>query len=255
MKKIGLVLSGGGSRGFAHLGVIKALNEAGITPNVVSGTSAGALVGAMYCAGYSPDFIAELIKQKGIFGNLKFAFNRLGLFSMEKVEKLFLEYIPHNNFLNLKIPLYVSTMDLKRGEVKYFKEGELVKPILASCAIPGIFSPVEINGKKYIDGGILNNLPLEPIESICDIKIGVNVMPSEKNMPVSSVKDILMKCMMLSIGIQTSNKLDRFDFLIQPENIIRFNGLKIKNADEMFKLGYSETKLKLESALELFSKF
>lgn len=253
MKKIGLVLSGGGSRGFAHLGVIKALNEAGIIPNFVSGTSAGALIGAMYCSGYSPEFISELIKQKGIFGNLKFALNRLGLFSLEKVEKLLLEYIPNNNFSKLKIPLFISAIDLKRGEVKYFNEGELVKPILASCAIPGIFSPVEINGKRYIDGGILNNLPLEPIESFCDIKIGVNVMPTERNMPVSSVKDILMKCMMLSIGIQTSLKLDRFDLLIQPENIIRFNGLKIKNADEMFNLGYSETKSKIERSLEIFS--
>lgn len=77
-------------------------------------------------------------------------------------------------------------------------------------------------------------------------------MPPEKNMPVSPVKDILMKCMKLSIGIQTSNKLDRLYFLMQPENTVRFNELKIKNADEMFKLSYSETKLKLESALELF---
>jgi NTE family protein len=251
--KIGLVLSGGGSRGFAHLGALKALEENGIQPSIISGTSAGALIGALYCAGYSPEYISDLILNKGIFGNLKFSFSKYGLFSMEKVEKLLLEYLPHNQFEDLKKPLIICATDIKRGEPIYFKEGELIKPILASCCIPGIFSPVKFNGKYYIDGGITNNLPIEPLESYVDLKIGINVMPIEKNMPVSSVKDILAKCLLLSVGHQSEYKKGKFDILIQPKNIGRFDGLKLKNANEMFELGYESTKEQLIKSVELLS--
>jgi NTE family protein len=248
--KIGLVLSGGGSRGFAHLGVIKALTEAGIKPDIISGASAGALVGSFICAGYSTEFIADLIQKKGIFGNLKLALNKFGIFSLEKVEKLIHEYIPHNSFENLQTKLIVCATDIKRGEPKYFDQNELAKPVLASCAIPGIFSPIKIDGHTYIDGGVINNLPLEPIEDQCEFLIGVNVMPVEKTMPVSSVKDIMMKCLLLSIGEQSAQKLKRFNMVIEPKGIGKFGGLQLKNATEIFDLGYQSAKAIISQSLE-----
>lgn len=237
--KIGLTLSGGGSRGFAHLGVLKAIDDLGIKPSYISGSSAGALVGALYCSGISPVEIGKIIKNNGISGSLKLAFNRFGLFSIERVQKIILEHIPVNNFESLKIPLIVCTTDIKKGEATYFDSGELIKPVLASCAIPGIFSPVMIDGVAHIDGGVVNNLPVEPIEHKVDFKIGVNVMPEEKNMPVGSGKEILMKCLMLTIGKQTIQKYDKFDILIEPEKINRFDGLSLKKSDEMFELGFN----------------
>ena len=250
---IGLTLSGGGSRGFAHLGALKAMEELNLKPSIISGTSAGALVGALYAAGYSPTEISEIILKKSIFSKLKFEFTKFGLFSLVKVEKLLLEYIPDNYFEKLKIPLVVCAADIKRGEPEYFEMGELAKPVIASCAIPGIFSPVILNGKTYVDGGILNNLPIEPIHNRCDICIGVNVMPVEKRMPVSSAKDIMMKCLMLSIGEQSALKYSKFDVIIQPENIGHFNGLSLKNAQTMFDLGYRTAISKLQTSIELFT--
>lgn len=238
MKKIGLVLSGGGSRGFAHLGAIKAIQEAKINLDIISGSSAGSLVGALISAGYSPEYISDLIQKKGIFRSLKFSFSKMGLFSMNKIENLFKEYIPHNSFENLKIPLVVCTTDIKKGVERYFTTGELIKPVLASCSIPGIFSPIQIDGRPHIDGGVMNNLPIEPIEKEVDYFIGVNVMPPEKNMPVSSAKEIIMKCLLLAIGKQSLVKESKFDIFIQPNTISKFNGLSIKKADDMFKVGY-----------------
>lgn len=251
--KIGLVLSGGGSRGFGHLGVLKALDELHIKPNIISGTSAGSLVGALYAAGYPPSEISEIILKKGISGNIKLAFNKMGIFSLEKVEKLVQEFIPENSFEKLKIPLIVATTEIRRGELVYFRTGNnLAKAVTASCAIPGIFAPVIIDGKSYIDGGVLNNMPVEPLEDEVDLKIGINVMPIERKMPVHSAKDIIMKSLMMSIGEQSARKNHRFDILIEPKNIVHYNGLSLKNAKEMFDLGYSTAIQQLQKSIEMF---
>jgi NTE family protein len=240
--KIGIALSGGGSRGLAHLGVLKALNELGIKPDMIAGTSAGSIVAAMTAAGYSPDEIFEIIQSEGIKSHLKFAFNRFGLFKMEKIEELFLKYIPHNSFEGLHLPIAVCAVDIENGEVDFFNQGELIKPIMASCCLPGIFEPIKFNGKTYIDGGMLNNLPIEPLEAAeCDLIIGVNVMPMSKNMPIKSVKDILIKSLMMKIRHQTVDKLKRCDVGIEPQEVANYDALSLKKAKELFQLGYEKT--------------
>jgi NTE family protein len=251
--KIGLVLSGGGSRGFGHLGVLKALDELQIKPDIISGASAGSLVGALYSAGYTPSEISEIILKKGISGNVKLAFNKMGIFSLDKFEKLIQEYIPENSFEKLNIPLIVATTEILRGELVYFRSGNnLAKAVTASCAIPGICAPVIIDGKTYIDGGVLNNMPVEALEDEVDIKIGVNVMPIERKMPVHSAKDIIMKSLMMSIGQQSSRKHEKFDILIEPKNIIHFNGMSLKNAQQMFDLGYQTAITQIKKSAEIF---
>lgn len=251
--KIGLVLSGGGSRGFGHLGVLKALDELKIRPDIISGASVGSLIGALYAYGYKAEEISEIILKKGISGNIKLAFNKMGIFSLEKAEKLVKEYLPENTFESLKIPLVIATTEIRRGEIVYFRSGNnLAKVVTASCAIPGIFSPVIIEGKSYIDGGVLNNMPIEPIENQVDLKIGVNVMPIERKMPVRSAKDIIMKSLMMSIGEQSARKNNKFDILIEPKNIIHFNGLSLKNAREMFDMGYNSAIQQLQKSAEMF---
>jgi NTE family protein len=248
--KIGLVLSGGGARGFAHLGVLKAFEEKKIPIHAISGSSAGALVGALFSNGIPPEEIMKIILAKGVMQSLKFSWSKMGLFSFDKVEVLLRQHIPHDRFENLKIPMHVCAMNLQYGEATYFSEGDLIKPILASCAIPGIFSPVKINGKAYIDGGVINNLPIEPLENITDIQIGVNIMPVEKRMPVNSAKDILMKCLMIAIGEKSLLKEPKFDLMINPNKIRSYSGFKTDSANEVFELGY-QTALK---DLEIFQK-
>lgn len=247
--KIGIALSGGGSRGMAHLGALKALSELGIKPTMIAGTSAGSLVGAFTAAGYSPDFIFETIQSLGIMNSIKFAFNRFGLFKMEKVEEIFLKFIPHNSFEKLKIPLVVCATDIEKGEAVYFSEGELTKPVMASCSIPGIFEPIKFQNRILVDGGITNNLPIEQLEGICDFIIGVNVTPVSNEMPINSAKDILTKSLYLAIRNNSGEKLKRCDIAIEPTEIYNYNGLSLSKSKEIFQLGYETTLLASEGKL------
>jgi len=247
--KIGLALSGGGSKGFAHLGVLKALNELGLKPAMITGTSAGSIVGAMTAAGYTPEFIFETIISIGVFSHLKFAFNRFGLFKLEKLEELFLKYIPHNSFENLKLPLTICATDIEKGKAVYFSEGELIKPILASCCLPGIFEPVKFQGCTFVDGGVTDNLPIGPLQKNCDFIIGVNVLPVNNSMTIRSVKDVLMKSLYLAIRNSSCEKLKHCDIAIEPTEIYRYDGLNMSKAKEMFQLGYESAMRQTEGKL------
>src|SRR5664280_3364111 len=175
--KIGLVLSGGGTRGFAHLGVIQALNEAGIYPDVISGTSAGALVGVLYADGYSPREIMTMMNWASRFNFMRPAMPREGLLQINGIIKILKTSLRSKTFSELKIPLFVSATDLNNGKVVYFSEGDLFEPVIASASIPVLFQPVKINDISYVDGGVLDNLPLRPIENKCRILIGSFVNP------------------------------------------------------------------------------
>lgn len=145
-KTIGLVLSGGGARGFAHLGVMKALTELGIHISEISGTSAGAIAGSLFAAGYAPDQILEIIEETNVFDFLRPVFNKPGLSSMEKVEEVLSNYLSDDSFESLQIKLFVNATDLNSGEEIFFSSGPLIKPIVASACIPVIFSPVAFAG-------------------------------------------------------------------------------------------------------------
>ncbi|MGL4632363.1 MAG: patatin-like phospholipase family protein [Leadbetterella sp.] len=235
---IGLVLSGGGARGFAHIGVLKAIEELKIPISGISGTSAGAFVGALYSSGLSPEEIYRVILSRGILKSLSFSWSRLGLLSLDKVEKILKEYIPHNTFEKLNIPLTVCSVQIQKGETVYFDKGELIKPVLGSCAIPGVFKPVMLGGIAYVDGGVGNNFPLEPIDKKYDKTIGVNLLPQEKEKPVKTAKDIIIKSLMMAIRERSMAKEHLFDVIIRPKNIQNFSEFDIQSAEKLFQVGY-----------------
>jgi len=237
--KIGYALSGGGSRGFAHLGAIQALAEMGVSPSMISGTSAGALLGSLIAQGYTPMEVFEAITKLGLRSYLKFAFNKLGLFTMEKVELLLSEMIPHNSFEGLKIPLVVCATDLVLAEAVFYDKGSLSKPIAASCSIPGIFEPIKWDGRTLVDGGVINNLPIEPLLHECTHIIGVNSTPVASQMPIQNMKDVLTKCLHMAISRQASEKLQKCTIAIEPLEIVKYDGLDITKAKEIFDWGYS----------------
>src|SRR5688572_5790031 len=139
--KVGLVLSGGGARGVSHLGVIKALDEAGVKFDYIAGTSAGAIVGAMYSYGYKPDEILKILSTTSFFKSLHLAWTWKGLLSIDGLQEVLLKYIPINSFDALKIPLVVAATDIKRGKVEYFSQGELIPALLSSSCVPALFNP------------------------------------------------------------------------------------------------------------------
>lgn len=236
-KNIGLCLSGGGARGFAHLGVLQAFDELKIPINMLSGSSAGALAAVFYAYGYSPQKAKEIVLQRKFWQYVSLRPSRWGLMRLEKTGRIIKGYLPEDDFKALKIPVAICATNISRGIPEYFTEGELIKPLLASSCVPFFFRPVEINGSKYVDGGLSDNLPLSPLKE-CNFRISVNITPFEKRLPVKSVKDVILKSVYISLDHQTHFKAKEADLSIVPEGIIRFDGFRMKQADRIFETGY-----------------
>jgi len=161
--KVNLVLSGGASRGIAHIGVIKALEELGFEIRAISGVSAGALVGAFYCDGYTPEEMLRVVKSKEWLKYLRPAIPRLGFVSLKEAEKYLNKMLSIRRIEEAKKKLFIGALDIKSGKTFYFDSEDLVPILLGSCALPGIFEPVRYKDYLLIDGGITNNLPVEPL--------------------------------------------------------------------------------------------
>jgi NTE family protein len=238
----GLVLSGGGARGIAHLGVIKGLQEKGVVIHRVSGTSAGAIVGALFAYGYAPDKIFEILKTLSIFKSLRPAWTWTGLLKMDGLQELLHSHIPENSFAALKIPLTVAATEIRKGRIHYFSEGELIPAIIASCSIPAIFNPVHFNGGMYVDGGIFDNLPVRPIRNQCDFIIGSHCNHISSNFDGKSLKVVIERSMLMIINANTQVSRKLCDVFIEPPNLDRFGSFDISKAQEIFDIGYEFTR-------------
>ena len=239
--KIGIALSGGGARGVAHLGVLKALEEKGVVISAVSGTSAGSIVGAMYAYGYSPDEIFDILMKTSFLRKMRPALAMTGLLNIEKLRKFFLEYLPENDFGLLKKKLAVAATEVNKGQITYFSEGELITPILASCCVPILFNPVKCRGGLYVDGGLLDNLPVEPIKSSVDFMIGSHTNPIDDNFNVKNAKVVIERSLLMAISGSTEIKKSLCDVVIEPEMLKKFAGSEINKAKEIFEVGYDYT--------------
>src|SRR6187401_3388039 len=190
MSKIGIALSGGGARGFAHLGVLKALEEMGITISEISGTSAGAIAGAFYCYGYKPDQILEIVTSTGFLKSVRPAWSWIGLLSMDGFKAVMHKYLPEDSFEKLKIPLTVATTEIRLGKVTYFDSGELISRVIASSSIPALFDPKVLDGHVFVDGGIIDNLPARPLVGKTDFIIGSHCNPVEQRFDIKNAKEV-----------------------------------------------------------------
>ncbi|HEX2922343.1 MAG TPA: patatin-like phospholipase family protein [Bacteroidales bacterium] len=251
---IGVVLSGGGARGFAHLGFLEALDEAGIRPDVIAGTSAGAIAGVLYADGYSPREILALTNTGSRLDFIRPTLPRESLLQISGIIKLLKTNLRAKTFSDLKIPLYVTVTDLINAKSVYFSEGELIDVVVASSSIPILFPPVKIGNQTYVDGGVLDNFPVRIIENDCNILIGsfVNqVGPIEK---ISGLISLAERTFMLSMSKEIVDKAKKFDLCIAPQKLKDYKILDTLKAAELFEVGYYETREKLNnfdlSALE-----
>jgi NTE family protein len=243
----GLVLSGGGARGFAHLGVIQALNEAGIFPDVISGTSAGALIGVLYADGYTPNEILHLLNGGSRLDFMRPAMPREGLLQINAILKILKSSLRAKEFKELKIPLFVTATDLNNGKAVYFSEGDLFCPVIASASIPVLFQPVKINDISYVDGGVLDNLPVRPIENKCRTLIGSFVNPVGYMEKVNGLINIAERTFMLSISKEIFEKAKKFNLFIAPPELRNFKILDPEKSNELFEIGYKATNEKLKT--------
>ncbi|OIP01455.1 MAG: hypothetical protein AUJ97_07055 [Bacteroidetes bacterium CG2_30_32_10] len=240
--KLGLVLSGGGARGFAHIGVLKALNEAGIYPDIISGVSAGSIVGAFYADGFSPDEILEIFSDHRFFNYMELIFPKRGLLKITGLLRVITQHLRSKTFEELKVPLIISATDLIEGKTVYFSEKDLPKAIIASSSIPVLFTPIEMNGSIYVDGGVLNNLPVEPIKTLCKILIGVHVNPTGKQLILKSLANVAERSFHLSIATNVKHNAAQCDFFIELKELSNYGVFDISKAKEMVEIGYQYTK-------------
>jgi len=158
---VNLVLGGGGEKGTAHVALLEKLEDLKIRINAISATSAGSLVACMYASGAGYQEMIDFFAKTPLFKYSWLNPLNSGFFKSEKYE-VYLRDLVKPRFEDLSIPLYMAATNMEDGECHYFNSGELMKPLIASCAVPGIFSPVEINGKLYSDGGVMDNFPVFP---------------------------------------------------------------------------------------------
>jgi NTE family protein len=244
----GLVLSGGGARGFAHLGVLEALNEAGIFPDVISGASAGALAGVLYSDGYKPREILKIMNTTSMLRYIKPTMPRTGLLQISGITKILSCTLRAKTFQELKIPLFVSATDLNKGVAVYFSEGELLNCIIASSSIPILFNPVVINNVQYVDGGVLDNMPIKPIEGKCKLIIGSFVNPVGFEDTISGLIQIAERTFMISMSKEIAEKSKKFDLFIAPPELKNYKMLDPEKAQEVFDIGYKTTRHRLKEA-------
>jgi NTE family protein len=239
--KIGLVLSGGGARGIAHAGVIKALEEFGLTFNVIAGTSAGSIIGSLYSYGYKPDEIIQFISSTSFLRSIRLAWKLTGLFNMEILQEALIKYMPENNFTALKIPMTVAATDIRKGKAAYFTEGELFPAIMSSCCVPAVFNPVAFNGSLYVDGGIMDNLPAASIRSKCDFLIGSHCNHITPDFDVKNFRTVIERSLLMAINGNTIVSKELCNVLIEPPEVGKVSGFDVSKAKTLYDIGYRFT--------------
>jgi NTE family protein len=248
-RSLGLVLSGGGVKGMAHIGVLKALTERGISPKAISGVSAGALVGALYADGASIEHMLNFFKETPLLKYNFVTINKAGLFDTEKYMTYFEDFFSASTFEDLEKPLSVVATNLQSGEPVYFSKGPLFKPLLASAALPPVFSPVVIDDQLYADGGIMNNFPVEPLVNSCEIILGCYTSsrtPIEKS-KLKNALQLTQRANILMLHANAMDKLEHPDLLIVPEGLGDIGVLDKKGIDKAYTIGYDCAAKKLDT--------
>jgi len=239
---IGLVLSGGGARGIAHIGALQALEDLGIEPDIISGASAGSMAAVYYAAGYRPSEMLKVVKTTAYLRLLNLGILSPGFIRHKAICSYHRRYLPEDSFSILHREVFVAAANMQKGRTEYFHEGQLILPMVASTAIPLLFSPVTINGVDYLDGGLLNNFPIEPLEGRCDIIIGVDVNPPVASKTrLNSKMRIMERTFYLSLCAQSFYRTRRADFLIAPKKVSNYGLFEVQKADELYKIGYEAT--------------
>jgi NTE family protein len=250
LPKFGIALSGGGARGIAHIGVLQALEEFGIKPRVVSGTSMGAIVGVLYAAGYSPKEMLKILVERKFHKMINWHRPFSGLLDMGRMLKVMDEMIGEDDFSSLKIPFYCAVTNLNSGQGEIKSEGKLFQWVMASASIPVVFEPRIIDGQTYVDGGLLNNLPADTIRDKCQVVIGVHVNHNGPEEEVKGLKTIAERAFRLGIAQNVEDSKRICDFVIEPPEARNFSTFDFNKAEEIYKVGYKETEKQIMKLFE-----
>ncbi|TDG37867.1 patatin [Pedobacter changchengzhani] len=249
--KVGIVLSGGGIRGIAHLGVLKAFSNLGITFSHISGTSAGAIAGAFFAAGIDPEEGLNIFLKTKLWRFIRPALGSLGLINIERTANVLKDYFPNNLIENLKIPLTIAAVNFSEGRLVYFNQGPLIRAIQASSCIPGVFKPIMIDGQMYVDGGILNNFPVEPLMKDCDFIIGSSCNHLKPVDKITGITNLLGRAGVMSINHDMERKSKFCDVMIEPKGLGSINTFDMKRAEDIYWLAHEEALITIKNSEQI----
>ena len=250
-KSIGLVLSGGGSKGIAQAGALQFLEEQNIKPTHIAGTSAGAIIAALYAFGKKPEEILEFFKSIYFFHWKHFTIKKAGIVDSESFKSYFKIIFEDAKIGDLNIPTFITATNLVTGKLKIFRdETKITDAVLASSSFPGMLSPYELNGKLYSDGGILNHFPSDLLQGRCDAIIGIYVSPIQtiEAKDLKSIKSVTTRAFDLLSAHGNYQKFSLCDWVIEPKELANFSTFETNKAkmDDIFKIGYQAAKSSFE---------
>lgn len=237
--KLGLALGGGSARGFSHIGVLKALDEAGYRADVVAGSSAGALVGAFYAAGFSPWQIEEVaLKVRDLdVADINSA-NKRGMFAGEALQRLVNEYLRQQPIERLRLPFCAVATQLATGEVVALRSGDAGQAVRASCAIPGVFVPTVVQGVELVDGGLVSPLPVRQARALgAHFVIALDVGAQPRNNTGAGLYEVILQSFEIMGRAITQLEAQQADLLIRPDTA-RFSSTDFNARKELIQAGY-----------------
>ena len=252
--RVALALGGGAFHGAAHVGVLKALEEEGIPIDLIAGTSAGSLVGVLYCDNPDSDQLIPLVMETTTSSVFDFSLirSKTGFASGKKLQKYVSEHCSTLNIEDLKIPFVAVATDLLAGKIVPLASGPIAASVNASCAIPVIFKPVIMYGITLVDGGILDNIPCDICQSYqAEIIIGVDIMADIDILEsVDNFLKVLYKSLLLAFGANKKARLAAADIVIAPDlrNMTMLSG---KQSQQIFDSGYAAAKSMMPEILSL----
>ncbi len=216
--KIALAMGGGAARGFAHIGVIKALEAQGISPDIIVGTSAGSVVGALYAAGYNGFELQQLSMQMDESQVSDWSMPNRGVIKGDALQVFINNAVKYRTLEKMKKTLAVIATDLRSGEMIVFRSGNTGMAVRASSSVPGIFQPVAINGKEYVDGGLVSPVPVRVARSLgADFVIAVDISDKPLNNKTESSVEIMLQTFNIMGQSISRNELPEADIVIRPD--------------------------------------
>ena len=238
---IGLALSGGGVRGFAHIGALRALEDVGIKPDIIAGVSAGSIVASFYAAGMSADEIFNLFGSIDTSKFLQVDITKSGFLKLDKFKKFLETNLPIKDIEELLIPTIIAATDIEQQHEMPFTSGNIAERVVASCSIPLVFRPVKIDGSYCVDGGVLHNLPSFYLRPLCNTVIGINVSPLKLGPIKLNVRSLAYRTYKLMTMRNVVADKQLCDLLVDIISIQGHSTFDTRAANKIAQKGYFET--------------
>ncbi|HKK77356.1 MAG TPA: patatin-like phospholipase family protein [Saprospiraceae bacterium] len=248
---IGLALGGGAVLGAAHIGAIRAIKEFDLEVEAISGTSIGAFIGALFSCGNDFSQIEDIALDLSWTDISGFSLSKFGLFSNDKIRDFLADVIGKEaTFDDIGIPLFIVATNITSGEKKVLKSGDLADAVMASTCLPGIYKPIEIDGELYVDGGVVENVPISPLqEAGYSPIIAIDLNATQSYDRPGSMVDVLVNSFHFMMKTAAKEQTQDADILIQPD-LSAFNYVDSSQTEELIKTGYEETRKVLEERMQ-----